>query len=72
MPQYSYVFWGQAGTLDYLFTSPAMARYARAAQIWHINAGHARNMAHPQPWLRASDHDPVIADFDFSQSETPD
>ena len=72
LPQYSYVFWGQAGTLDYLFTSPAMARYARAAQIWHINAGHARNMAHPQPWLRASDHDPVIADFDFSQSETPD
>jgi predicted extracellular nuclease len=72
LPQYSYIYWGQAGTLDYLFASPAMARYARAAQIWHINAGHARNIAQPQPWLRASDHDPVIADFDFSQSETSD
>ena len=72
LPQYSYVFWGQAGTLDYLFASPAMARYAKSAQIWHINAAHARNMAHSQPWLRASDHDPVIADFDFSQSETSD
>ena len=72
LPQYSYIYWGQAGTLDYLFASPAMARYARAAQIWHINAGHARNMSQPQPWLRASDHDPVIADFDFSQSETSD
>jgi predicted extracellular nuclease len=72
LPQYSYVYWGQAGTLDYLFASPAMTRYVRAAQIWHINAGHARNMEHPQPWLRASDHDPVIADFDFSQPETSD
>lgn len=72
LPQYSYVYWGQSGTLDYLFASPALARYARAAQIWHINAGHARNTEHAEPWLRASDHDPVIVDFDFSQPATPD
>ena len=72
LPQYSFVYWGQSGTLDYVFASPAIARYARAAQIWHINAGYARNMDHARPWLRASDHDPVIVDFDFSQSVTSD
>ncbi|MDH3787716.1 MAG: ExeM/NucH family extracellular endonuclease [Xanthomonadales bacterium] len=72
LPQHSFLYRGQTGTLDYLFASPAVAGYARAAQIWHINATLARNMDHPQPWLRASDHDPVIVDFDFSQPSTLD
>jgi len=70
LPQHSFLYWGQTGTLDYIFASPEMAGYAQAAQIWHINSNHARKMEHPQPWLRASDHDPVIVDFDFSQFAT--
>lgn len=72
LPQHSFLYWGQTGTLDYVFASEAMSGFARSAVIWHINANHARNMEHPQPWLRASDHDPVVVDFDFSHSRTSD
>lgn len=68
LPQYSYLFYGQAGTLDYAFASPSLARFSRKAEIWHINADWPRNMALPQPWLRMSDHDPVIIDFEFNQN----
>ena len=72
LPQHSFLYWGQIGTLDYAFATPAMAEYARSAVIWHINADWPREMKQPHPWLRASDHDPVIVDFDFSQSATLD
>jgi predicted extracellular nuclease len=72
LPQHSYLYWGQLGTLDYAFASPALLKRARRAKIWHINAGWPRHMEPPRPWLRASDHDPVIVDFDFSQSATSD
>jgi predicted extracellular nuclease len=70
LPQHSYLYWGQAGTLDYAFASPAMTESARAAQIWNINASWPAGMDLPEPWLRMSDHDPVIVDFEFSQSAT--
>ncbi len=72
LPQHSFLYWGQIGTLDYALATPAMAEFARSAVIWHINANWPREMKQPQPWLRASDHDPVVVDFDFSQSATPD
>lgn len=72
LPQHSFLYWGQTGTLDYAFASPAMARLAKHAEIWHINADYPRKMKQPRPWLRTSDHDPVIVDFDFSQSATSD
>ena len=70
LPQYSFLYWGQIGTLDYAFASPALAKYAKRAEIWHINASWPQKMKQSQPWLRASDHDPVIVDFDFSHSNT--
>jgi predicted extracellular nuclease len=70
LPQYTFLYWGQTGTLDYQFASTSMAGYAQAAQIWHVNASQARGMNLPEDWLRFSDHDPVIVDFDFSQSST--
>jgi len=72
LPQYSYLYWGQRGTLDYAFASPALLKSTRRAGIWHINADWPRNMKLPEPWLRMSDHDPVIVDLDFSQSATSD
>jgi len=72
LPQHSFLYFGQRGTLDYAWASPALARQARQAAIWHINADWPRDMALPQPWLRLSDHDPVVIDFDFSQASTSD
>jgi predicted extracellular nuclease len=67
LPQYSHRYFGQAGTLDYAFASPSLADLATYAEIWHINADWPQGMTLPEPWLRMSDHDPVIVDFDFGQ-----
>ena len=72
LPQYSFLYRGQIGTLDYAFASPALAKYAKRAEIWHINASWPQKMEQSQPWLHASDHDPVIVDLDFSQRSTSD
>ena len=72
VPQYSYLFFGQRGTLDYALASRVLAAEARQAVIWHVNADWPREMPLPQPWLRMSDHDPVIVDIDFSQAATSD
>lgn len=72
LPQHSFLYFGQRGTLDYAFASPQMRREARRAFIWHINADWPRDMDQPAPWLRVSDHDPVVVDVSFSQSATSD
>jgi predicted extracellular nuclease len=72
LPQYSYVFWGQAGTLDYAFSTEALLPFVRTAEFWHINADWPQKVELPQPWLRFSDHDPIVVDLDFSQAATSD
>lgn len=72
LPQFSYVYRGEAGTLDYIFANDAMLPLCRQAQIWHINAPWPQQMKLPEPWLRSSDHDPVVVDLDFSQTATSD
>lgn len=72
LPQHSFRYFGQSGTLDYAFASPELARLARSATIWNINADWPRNMDLPAPWLRMSDHDPVVVDLDFTQPSTSD
>ena len=54
LPQHSFLYWGQTGTLDYAFASPAMSESAKNATIWHINAIWPRKMTQPEPWLRNS------------------
>jgi predicted extracellular nuclease len=70
LPQHSFLYWGQTGTLDYAFASPRLVKSVQSAVIWHINADWPAGMDQPRPWLRASDHDPVIVDLVFSQSAT--
>jgi hypothetical protein len=72
LPQYSYLFWGQAGTLDYAFSTEALLPFVRTAKFWHINADWPQKVELPQPWLRFSDHDPIVVDLDFSQAATSD
>lgn len=75
---YSYVFMGQTGTLDYALASSSLAAQAVDAHEWHINtdepvildynlnfksvAQQALNVGTP---YRSSDHDPVIAGFNL-------
>jgi predicted extracellular nuclease len=74
---YSYVFAGEAGTLDYALASPALAERAVAAGPWHVNAdepavlgydveyessGQQLSLYAPDPF-RSSDHDPLVVDF---------
>ena len=69
---YSYIFFGQAGTLDYAFASTALQRQVQQAFIWHANAIWPPNMQLPRPWMRFSDHDPVVVDIRLHQSATSD
>jgi len=71
-PNYSFVFFGQAGTLDYAFISNALKNDVENAFIWHANAALPANMELPHPWLGFSDHDPVVVDIRSRQSKTSD
>jgi predicted extracellular nuclease len=71
---YSYVFYGQAGSLDHALASADLAGQVVAAGEWHINADEPRvldyNLEFQSPqqqvdWFnpdayRSSDHDPII------------
>lgn len=69
---YSFVFFGQAGTLDYAFASEELLQHVQRAFIWNINAALPAHMDMPEPWLRFSDHDPVVIDLRMHQSTTSD
>jgi predicted extracellular nuclease len=69
---YSYIYRGAAGTLDYAFASKPLADISTGAFIWHINAAYPWSGRPSEPWLRCSDHDPVIVDLSLSQSATLD
>jgi len=69
---YSFVFFGQLGTLDYAFSSAALLENVLQAFIWHVNVALPAHMGLPQPWLGFSDHDPVVVDIRSRQSNTSD
>jgi predicted extracellular nuclease len=69
---HSYVYYGQHGTLDYAFSSTALLGKVQQAFIWNVNSNLPANMELPQPWLRFSDHDPVVVDLSLRQSNTSD
>jgi hypothetical protein len=70
--EYSFVFAGQRGTLDYAFASAALREKVPQAVIWHVNAAYPTNMELPQPWLGFSDHDPVVVELRLRQSSASD
>ncbi len=72
MPHYSYIYRGAAGTLDYAFASETLTPNTFAAFIWHVNAAYPFSDRPSEPWLRHSDHDPVVVDLRFSQAATSD
>lgn len=71
---YSYVFSGQSGTLDYALASASLAPKVASAEVWHINADEPRvldyneenksagqlvSLYSPDAY-RSSDHDPLV------------
>lgn len=70
---YTYVYEGQAGTLDYVLASPSLAPQVRGAAVWHINADEPDLLDYRLRYkrgslaelytddaYRSSDHDPVV------------
>lgn len=61
--EYTYVYAGEAGTLDYAFASAALFPMVRSGRVLNINAGFPPRGELQLPWLRSSDHDPVLVDL---------
>jgi predicted extracellular nuclease len=73
--EHTYVFQGQAGSLDHVFASRPMLAKVTAVDVWAINAvesygyqysGHEALYA-PDAY-RSSDHDPVLVGIDLARS----
>lgn len=71
-PQYSYVFDGQWGTLDYAFVRDCFVNNVKGAATWHVNAdepdlfdynldfGRNPDFFDGETPYRFSDHDPLV------------
>jgi hypothetical protein len=76
---YSYVYDGQLGTLDYIFVSESLRARVTGAGVWHINAdepdaldyntdfGRSLDLYAPHVY-RSSDHDPIIMGLSTGRS----
>lgn len=79
-PDYSFVYQGEAGSLDHALVSESMSGQVKGHAVWHINAdepslfeygdiGKAQRRGTdwyaPDPY-RSSDHDPVVIGLDLS------
>ena len=76
--RYTYVYFGESGTLDYALASPSLAEQVSGMVNWHINADEppvidydlTYNPSHlyrPFPF-RSSDHDPVLVGLELDGS----
>ncbi|PPD22736.1 MAG: hypothetical protein CTY18_10575 [Methylomonas sp.] len=74
---YSFVFNGESGTLDYALANPELSGQVLAAEEWHINADEPRALDYNVEFksagqvlsfynadpFRASDHDPLLVEL---------
>ncbi|MBM7074549.1 ExeM/NucH family extracellular endonuclease [Shewanella sp. 202IG2-18] len=79
--EYSYVFRGESGDLDYILANDTLADNLIDATTWHINADEARALDYNEEFksdtqildwyspdaYRSSDHDPIIVRLNFDQ-----
>jgi len=61
---YTYIYRGQAQTLDHLFVSPALGNHIQRVAALHINCDFPPDP--DVPHRHVSDHDPVVAIFDVT------
>jgi predicted extracellular nuclease len=81
---YSYVYQGQAGTLDHALASPDLSAKVSGLTVWHINADESKLIDYKAEYYgnlksstlynadpyRSSDHDPVIIGFNLGTSSS--
>ncbi len=82
LESYSFVFRGQAGTLDHALSNPDLTEQVTGAAIWHINADEPRVLDYNEEFkspdqitklyapdqYRASDHDPVLVGLNLDST----
>jgi predicted extracellular nuclease len=81
---YSFVFFGQSGTLDHALSSPSLTAQVTGVTEWHINADEpnfldynlefksdAQKALYEADPFRSSDHDPVIVGLQLKDSNPP-
>ncbi|MFT5124213.1 MAG: putative extracellular nuclease [Verrucomicrobiales bacterium] len=61
---YTYVYRGEAGTLDHLFLNPAMKARMTDATLLHINSDWPEEFDGDRP-MGITDHDPIVSRFSF-------
>ena len=64
---YTYVFEGQAQTLDHQFVTPRLGDELEQARVAHLNADWPADFTGDGP-RGASDHDPLVARYDLPAS----
>ena len=81
--EYSYVFDGQVGTLDYMMANDALLSFVTATETWHINEDEASALDYNLDFgrdpaifdgtvpFRNSDHSPVIVGLNFDATAAP-
>jgi predicted extracellular nuclease len=63
---YTFVFDGNSQVLDHILISPSLLDYFAGVNILHFNAGYPAELGEDTTTtLRASDHDPIEARFNF-------
>lgn len=81
-PEYSYVYSGEAGSLDHALVSESLSGQVKAHAVWHINAdepsnfeydGSGRDNLNDRNWFapdpyRSSDHDPLLIGLDLNSA----
>ncbi len=73
---YSYVFKGQAGSLDHLLANDSLLEQVTGATKWHINADEPTAFEYSERFFaanpyRASDHDPLVIGLDLASDSDP-
>ncbi|TVQ42377.1 MAG: ExeM/NucH family extracellular endonuclease [Gloeocapsa sp. DLM2.Bin57] len=72
---YSFVFRGQAGSLDHMLANDSMLEQVTGATKWHINVDepnafeYSQRFFAPDPF-RSADHDPLVIGLDLTSTPT--
>jgi hypothetical protein len=62
---YTYIYQGEAETLDHILVTPSLYRYLVYVGAVHINADYPLPLPDDTSARRVSDHDPLVAIFSF-------
>jgi predicted extracellular nuclease len=64
---YTYIFEGRTQTLDHILVSPALFDQLALVEVLHTNADYPLGDPEDSSINRVSDHDPLVAIFNFSE-----